>query len=300
MGEWFYAESMSTACPTVIGIGEVLWDMLPAGRQIGGAPANFAFHARQLGAEAVIVSAVGDDRLGRELREQLARRGIDTEFIATLPNRSTGTVSVRLDPQGVPEYTIHVGVAWDELEASDDLEGLAMTADAVCFGTLAQRMPVSRKTIQWFLSETRDRCLRVFDINLRQRFYDASVVDHGLRVARVLKLNDQELPVVRELLQLPQEEDDAITALMEMYDLKAVALTRGAGGSSLVWREGRSDLPAMATKVVDTVGAGDAFTAALVMGMLAGEPLEAVHEHAARIAAEVCAQPGAMPTQDKS
>src|SRR5690554_5540120 len=112
MGEWFYAESMSTACPTVIGIGEVLWDMLPAGRQIGGAPANFAFHARQLGAEAVIVSAVGDDRLGRELREQLARRGIDTEFIATLPNRSTGTVSVRLDPQGVPEYTIHVGVAW--------------------------------------------------------------------------------------------------------------------------------------------------------------------------------------------
>jgi fructokinase len=280
---------------TVIGLGEVLWDMLPAGRQFGGAPANFAYHAKALGAESYVVSCVGDDDLGDEILRRLEQLGLGGEYVAVDVEHPTGTVSVKLDDHGKPEYVIHEPVAWDFIPPLPEFLGLAARADVVCYGSLAQRSPVSRTTIRDFLAATREDCLRIFDINLRQHYYNVDTVAVGLEAADVLKLNDEELPIVARLLGIAGEEDQLLAALCRRYALKLVALTKGPHGSVLLGPEGRSDHPGVPTTVADTVGAGDAFTAAVALGLLAGMDLDAIHCRAGRIASYVCSKPGATP-----
>jgi fructokinase len=279
--------------PVVVGIGEVLWDLLPSGKQFGGAPANFAYHAHALGAESHVVSCVGKDVLGGEIVDRLAALNLSRQYIAVDEAHPTGTVSVALDGQGKPTYTIHEGVAWDFIPSSAELLDLAGRTDAVCFGSLAQRSDVSRRTIRAFLAAVPRQALKVFDINLRQHYFDLETVRAGLASADVLKLNDEELPVVAGLLGI--SETDAVGWLLAEFGLKLIALTRGPQGAVLATPQGRSALPAAATAVVDTVGAGDAFTAALAMGLLDGRDLDAIHRHAHRLAAFVCSQPGATP-----
>lgn len=281
--------------PTIIGLGEVLWDLLPEGKQFGGAPANFAYHAKAMGADAHVVSAVGDDELGREILGRLDGLGVHRRLVAVDAEHPTGTVSVELDAHGKPDFTIHTGVAWDFIPDMPGLEELAARADAVCFGSLAQRSEVSRATIRRFLDATGNGCLRVFDINLRQHYFNAEVVAESLGHADVLKLNDDELPVVAELLSLPSDEGPFLDAVLPQHGFRLVALTKGAAGSVLRSRDGTFTVPGTRVKVADTVGAGDAFTAAVVMGLLAGRDLDAVNRHANDVAAYVCTQSGATP-----
>ena len=279
-----------------IGLGEVLWDLLPGGRQLGGAPANFAYHAHALGAESLVVSRVGRDDLGRDLVEHLNALGLVTSGISVDPAAPTGTVSVTLDPTGQPTYTIHTDVAWDFLEAGPEVLRAAAGADAVCFGTLAQRHPVARDSIRRLLQATRPEALRIFDINLRQRFWSREVIVESLALANVLKLNDEELPILMDLLGWPCEDDQGLMArLAQRFDLRAVALTRGARGS-LLWTADRSwNWPGSDLKVADTVGAGDSYTAALALGLLSRKSPEDILRIAHRVADFVCTQPGATP-----
>jgi fructokinase len=279
-----------------IGLGEVLWDLLPGGRQLGGAPANFAYHAHALGAESLVVSRVGRDDLGRDLVEHLNALGLVTSGISVDPAAPTGTVSVTLDPTGQPTYTIHTDVAWDFLEAGPEVLRAAAGADAVCFGTLAQRHPVARDSIRRVLQATRPEALRIFDINLRQRFWSREVIVESLALANVLKLNDEEFPILMDLLGWPCEDDQGLMArLAQRFDLRAVALTRGARGS-LLWTADRScNWPGSDLKVADTVGAGDSYTAALALGLLSGKSPEDILRIAHRVADFVCTQPGATP-----
>ncbi|HOW84588.1 MAG TPA: carbohydrate kinase [Candidatus Aminicenantes bacterium] len=284
-----------SAPPLVVGIGEILWDLLPDGRQMGGAPANFAVHARALGASGVIVSAVGDDRPGREILEELGRRGLDRSGIAVLSGVPTGTVTVALDAAGIPRYTIHEGVAWDVIPWTAEIAGLAARADAVCFGSLAQRSPVSRAVIGAFLDATRPDCLRVLDLNLRQSYFSREVVRSLLERATVLKLNDEELTTVGGMLSLPGPEDRVLAGLLEAYPLTLIAVTKGPSGSRLFGRGVDLSTPGRPVETADTVGAGDAFTAALVMGMLRHRGWAEIGERANRVAAFVCSRKGAWP-----
>jgi len=279
----------------VVGIGELLWDLLPDGKQMGGAPANFAYHAQALGAASVIVSAVGDDRPGREILAELRLRGLDPSGIATVSSATTGTVTVALDAGGIPCYTIHEGVAWDVIPLTDGLGDLAACADAVCFGTLAQRSPVSRATIGSFLDATRPDCLRVLDLNLRQSYFSRETV-HGLLVrATVLKLNDDELATVAGMLSLPGPESRVLAGLLEAYPLTVIALTKGASGSRLFGHGVDLRTPGFPVETADTVGAGDAFTAALITGMLRHKNWHEIGQRANRIAGYVCSRKGAWP-----
>ena len=282
--------------PVVVGIGEVLWDMLPDGKQLGGAPANFAYHARALGADGFVISCVGDDPLGRELLDRLRNVGLAQRYVAVDGRHPTGTVDVHLDADGKPYFVIHEDVAWDYLRPNPDFGEVIGVADAVCFGSLAQRSPVSRATLGDLLTAAPDHCLRVFDVNLRQRFYSRDVILNGLLAADVAKLSDEELPVIAQLLRIPGDDERAWTErLLDEYGLQLLVLTRGAHGSVLHGPNGRSEHPGFPAKVADTVGAGDAFTAAVVMGLLRSLELETINEHANRVASYVCSQPGAMP-----
>jgi fructokinase len=281
--------------PLVVGIGELLWDLLPDGRQMGGAPANFAFHAQALGASSAIVSAVGDDRSGREILEELGRRGLERSGIAVVSGAPTGTVTVALDAGGIPHYTIHEGVAWDVLPWTAGLGDLAARADAVCFGSLAQRSPVSRATIGAFLDATGPDCLRVLDLNLRQAYFSRETVHGLLGRATVLKLNDDELATVAGMLSFPGPESRVLAALLEAYPLSLIALTKGPSGSRLFGRGVDIIDPGHPIETADTVGAGDAFTAALVAGMLRRKGWEEIGERANRVAAFVCSRKGAWP-----
>jgi len=279
-----------------VGLGEVLWDLFPGGKQMGGAPANFAYHAQTLGARGAVVSAVGDDALGHELLDRLAGCGLDLEYVALNKDYPTGTVSVELDENGKPNYVIHQDVAWDFLPVTPELLALAGRCDAVCFGSLAQRSPTSHDTILRFLDATPSRCLRVFDINLRQSYFNADIVRESLRRSNVLKLNEEELPVVAELLSLSGPESTVLNQLIEGFRLKAVALTRGERGSLLRTPDDEAVHPGCPTaRVIDTVGAGDCFAACIAMGLLQGDPLEEISERANRLASYVCSQQGAMP-----
>jgi fructokinase len=278
-----------------IGLGEVLWDLLPAGKQLGGAPANFAYHAHALGAEAWVVSRVGRDALGREILARLGALGLRTDGITVDPAAPTGTVSVALDPQGTPTFTIHENVAWDFLEAGAGILDEASQADAICFGTLGQRNPVARAAIRAVLNATPSAALHIFDINLRQQFWSPELIRESLELADVLKLNDEELPVVAKLFGLVEDESSQLRTLAARFQLKAVALTKGAHGSSLLVGHELVSRPGSKLTVVDTVGAGDSYTAALALGLLAGHKPEQILESAHRIADYVCTQRGAMP-----
>jgi fructokinase len=276
-------------------VGEVLWDLLPGGRQLGGAPANFAYHAHALGAEAQLVTCVGDDVFGREIVARLLNLGLSTDLVGFDPAAPTGTVSVELLEDGQPRFTIHEDVAWDRIAVTAHALAAAAQADAVCFGTLAQRSAASRRAIRTLVAASRPTALRVFDVNLRQAFYSHDVIEASLGTANALKANDEELPVLAGLLRLHGGTEEQIVDVARRFDLRLVALTRGARGSRLyadgLWSDHRG-LPA---DVVDTVGAGDAFTAALALGFLAGWDLDAVNEAANDLAAFVCSQAGATP-----
>jgi fructokinase len=281
--------------PLVVGIGEILWDILPDGRELGGAPANFAFHARALGASSMIVSAVGEDPPGRDILAQLGSRGLDLGGIAVVSGAPTGTVTVGLDAGGIPHYTIHEGAAWDVIPWTSSLGDLAARADAVCFGTLAQRAPVSRATIGAFLDATRPDCLRILDLNLRQHYFGLQTVHGLLERATVLKLNDDELATLAGMLSLPGPESRVLAGLLETYPLSLIALTKGPAGSRLFGRGVDLSTPGQLVETADTVGAGDAFTAALVAGMLRRKGWAEIGERANRVAAYVCSRKGAWP-----
>jgi fructokinase len=278
-----------------VGIGEVLWDLLPGGRQFGGAPANFAYHAKALGIHAQVVSCVGRDELGDEILAHLDRLGLGHDHIAVDPEHPTGTVSVRLDAAGKPDYVIHEQVAWDYLSLLPQSLGLAARADAVCFGSLAQRFVVSRLAIRDFLAATGPECLRIFDINLRQHYYNVDTIAVGLEAADVLKLNDEELPVLARLLSIHGPIEEMLATLCRRYRLKLIALTEGDRGSLLFSPGARSRHAGHRAEVVDTVGAGDAFTAVLAFGLLSGASLDTINEQANRVASFVCSRAGGTP-----
>ena len=283
--------------PLIVGIGELLWDMLPDGRQLGGAPANFAYISSVLGNRAAVVSRLGADRLGEEARERCSGLGLDVSHIQTDSAHPTGTVNVSVDDLGQPCFQIVEGVAWDFLEWNDDLQKLAAKADVVCFGSLAQRRDVSRATIQRFVRATRESCLRIFDVNLRQTFYTPVILKTGFAMATVAKLNHDELPVVMQAVGLPTTNEDAADCemLLDHFGLQMVALTRGAHGSLLVSQKARSEHPGFRIQVVDTIGAGDAFTAGMAHQLKRGASLDMVNELANRVASWVASNAGATP-----
>jgi fructokinase len=279
----------------------VLWDVYPDGAHFGGAPANFACHAASLGAHAWMASAVGTDQLGDRALDSLRQRGVQTKTVTRDPDHLTGQVLVTLDAKGQASYEFAADTAWDHLTWSDQLASLAKSADAVCFGTLAQRSPISRETIRRFVRATPATALRVFDVNLRQRFYDAGIVDDSLEIANALKLNEEELPIVAELCGIRANgARDVLHQMIDRYELRFAALTCGPDGALLVTETGESQRPAPPTKVVDTVGAGDAFTAAMVVDFIRGLTLTEMNEHANRVAAFVCSQSGATPVLPES
>jgi fructokinase len=281
---------------TVAGLGEVLWDVFPDAAHFGGAPANFACHAASLGAESWMVSAIGADELGNGAIEKLAERGVKCDYVRRDASHATGRVLVTLNQSGQASYEFAADTAWDHLRWSDDLASLAARCDAVCFGTLGQRSPVSRETIRRFVDATPAAALRVFDVNLRQRFYDADTIRNSLELASAVKLNDEELPIVGKLCGLravtPRE---MMIELATQFDLRLAALTRGPRGSLLISSWGEDDCPAAPTTVVDTVGAGDAFTATLVTDFLRDLPLNVINRHANAVASYICSQKGATP-----
>ena len=280
---------------TLVGLGELLWDLLPNGPQPGGAPANFAYHASAWGEDGVVASCVGHDALGNDLLEWLKRMGLGTGFVAVDGTHPTGTVSVKVDARGAPDITIHEGVARDHIPLSPDLLNLARRADVVCFGTLAQRSADSRSTLRSFLDATRDACWRILDLILRQSFYTADTIVRSLERSTVLKLNDAEWPVLARLLGLAPDPREGLPALLQRFPLRVVALTRGAAGSLLLAEDRVSERPGLKVRVVDAVGAGDAFTAAVAVGLLRGWDLDDLHDRAQQIAAYACTQAGATP-----
>lgn len=284
----------SDGVPVIVGLGEILWDLLPDGKQLGGAPANFAYHAMKLGAESHPASAVGKDVLGKELLDRLDDLGIDRRHVVTELLHPTGTVSVLLE-EGQPSYVIHTDVAWDYLELTADMLHLARRADAVCFGTLAQRSPVSRDTIRGFLEHASPDCVKILDLNLRQNFYDRALIEDSLNAANMLKLNEGELAVISDMLGISGNGNHLLEQVAARYGLRLVALTRGSEGSRLWTSEDVSDHPGYEVDVVDTVGAGDAFTAALVVGHLRGHVLDLVNEAANQVASFVCSRKGGTP-----
>jgi fructokinase len=324
----------------ILGVGELLWDILPAGSHpggvpvndslspvqlqtgnppiepvsragtpqpsrvalLGGAPANFSVMAGRLGNHAVILSRIGRDQLGRMAMDQLDPMPVDTSFLEVDPAHGTGCVTVEF-VDNEPHYTIHEPAAWDFLELTDEWVQLAERADAICFGSLAQRSVASRQTIQNLAAETRAACVRVFDVNLRPPFVSAEILQESLELATVVKMNHHELPRVLELLGLPAEEANesenqrrgAARLLAEFPSLRMVAVTRGGRGSLLATRQEWNDHPGFPVKAADGIGAGDAFTAAMTHYMLRGAPLAALNEAGNRWGGWIASQTGAMP-----
>ncbi|MBD5284150.1 MAG: carbohydrate kinase [Bacteroides sp.] len=280
----------------VVGIGEALWDVLPDGKKIGGAPANFAYHVSQFGLPGIAVSAVGHDRLGEELTGKFAERGLRTDMPEV--DYPTGTVLVEVDEMGVPSYDIKQNVAWDNIPFTPELEKLAKSTRAVSFGSLAQRNVVSRETIHKFLDAMPDDkdTLKIFDINLRQGFYTPELIEKSMEKCNVLKINDEELVLVSRLFGYPGIDlKDKCWILLGKYNLKMLILTCGVNGSYVFTPGHISFVETPKVEVADTVGAGDSFTAAFTAGLLNGLSVEEAHRQAVAVSAYVCTQHGAMP-----
>ena len=281
----------------IVGLGEVLWDILPSGRKLGGAPANFAYHVSQFGLPGCVVSAVGRDDLGLEIVEKLDLKNIEST-IAT-DDRPTGTVEVTVDTAGIPSYDIRPDVAWDHIPFTPELEELARNTRAVAFGSLAQRSPESRDTIVKFISAMPDTpdTLIMFDINLRQNHYTKETVEQSLRLCNVLKINDEELETLKQMFGIKVEGPAAsCRELINICGLKMVILTCGTEGSFVFSANGdESFISTPQVEVADTVGAGDSFTAAFIASLLRGFSVEDAHQRAVETAAYVCTQSGAMP-----
>lgn len=279
----------------VVGLGEALWDVLPTGKHLGGAPLNFAYIASLLGEYAVIASRIGNDSLGAEIQAELRGRNLDTSGIQTDSKLPTGTVNVRFRG-GQPEYEICQPAAWDALEWNPKWHEIASKCDAVCFGSLAQRASKSRQTIQNFLENVRPACLRVFDINLRRPFYDREVIDSSLHLATILKLNDLELPEIAAIVGLKGDSTRALMQqLLDKFGLKIVLVTCGERGAMAVNETKSASHPGFKVRVRDTIGAGDAFTAAAIHCLLRGIDLEKTLAFANKWASWVASEAGAMP-----
>ena len=286
---------LSKSVPQVAAIGEILWDVFDTGPRFGGAPANFAGSFAKLSgasAQTWMLSAVGNDELGTQAIERLRAQGVETNRVAQV-DFPTGQVFIQLNEAGSAEYEFLNQVAWDQLETTPEMLILAMDLDAICFGSLGQRSQPSRDTIQTVVHATPSSALRVFDVNLRPPFVDAQVVERSLEIATVLKLNDDELPVLAGWFSLTGDPARQLRMLAERFMLDTVALTRGDKGSIIVRGNTISEHAGVATEVVDTVGAGDAFTARLVLGLLRGESLDELNQAANELAARVCATAGA-------
>lgn len=280
----------------VVGMGEALWDVLPEGKKIGGAPANFAYHVGQFGLDSCVVSAVGDDALGNEILENFNSKGLK-RLIEKVPY-PTGTVQVEIDPAGIPQYDIKENVAWDNIPFTPELERLAKRTRAVCFGSLAQRNVVSRETIARFLDAMPkdEDSLVVFDVNLRQGFYTKEILCESMQRCNILKINDEELVTVSRLFGYPGIDlQDKCWILLGKYNLKMLILTCGVNGSYVFTPGSVSFLPTPQVDVADTVGAGDSFTAAFIASILKGLPVTEAHRRAVDTSAFVCTQKGAMP-----
>lgn len=280
----------------VVGIGEALWDCLPEGRKLGGAPANFAYHVSQFGLDSCVVSAVGSDLLGREILDIFTEKSLPWNIpVVEYP---TGTVQVTLDGKGIPQYNIKEGVAWDNIPLTPAIKELAGETIAICWGSLAQRNLTSRETINAFIDAMpqNEDSLRVFDINLRQKFYTKEIIENSFEKCNVLKINDEELVVVSELFSLEGSDEQKCKALLEKYSLKMLILTCGVEGSYVFTPDGEVSFQGTPkVEVADTVGAGDSFTATFVASILKGKSVKEAHELAVKVSAFVCTQHGAMP-----
>ena len=278
----------------IVGMGEALWDCLPEGRKLGGAPANFAYHVGQFGWHTVVVSAIGNDALGDEILQRI--EGVNLDHMITRVPFPTGTVQVTLSGDGIPSYEICENVAWDNIPWGEQLEALAKRTKAVCFGSLAQRSAESRNTILRFLGTMDSDTERIYDINLRQSFYSLEVIEESLRRATILKLNDEEIEVVKALLQITGEPEEVCRKIIARYaTLKMIIFTCGAIGSYVFTADETSWVETPKVKVADTVGAGDSFTATFVAQYLKGKPIPEAHRIAVQASAFVCTQNGAMP-----
>ena len=284
----------------VVGMGEALWDVLPEGKKIGGAPANFAYHVSQFGLPSCAVSAVGDDPLGKEIIENFSSKGLNFS-LAEVPY-PTGTVQVEIDQAGIPQYDIKENVAWDNIPFTENLEELAKNTRALCFGSLAQRNVVSRNTINAFLENMPkdEDTLVVFDVNLRQGFYTKEILTNSMNQCNILKINDEELVTVSRMFGYPGIDlQDKCWILLGKYNLKMLILTCGINGSYVFTPGNVSFLPTPKVEVADTVGAGDSFTAAFIASILKGLSVQEAHRKAVETSAYVCTQIGAMPVLPK-
>ena len=278
-----------------VGIGELLWDLLPTGKLVGGAPSNFAYHTQQQGAFSCIVSAVGNDSNGKEIKEALLEKNLTTDYIQTV-DYPTGTVDVNLNPLGEPSYSINENVAWDYISLPKNIDKQIKHTAILCFGSLAQRNAHTRNSIKKIIQKVNDDCLIVFDTNIRQSYYNKEIIQESLEICNVLKLNVDELAILRSLFNLKGLDDKVvIEKLMKQYNLKLVALTYGSKGSVLITPTDESQLETPKINVIDTIGAGDSFTATMAMEFVKGQSLDKVHQRAIEVSSFVCQSNGAMP-----
>lgn len=289
----------------VIGLGEALFDCLPTGRKLGGAPANFAYHVSQFGFDSCAISAIGDDELGQEIIDTFDKVGL--HYCLPKVDFPTGTVQVTLNDKGIPQYEICLGVAWDNIPLTEELLSMAKDAKAVCFGSLAQRSATSRATINAMLEAMPADTLKVFDINLRQQWYNREIIENSLHHCNILKINDEELDIVAPMLLSVKTDPSALIAqdkektlrvcraLIELYELRLLILTCGTNGSYVITKDACSFVETPKVEVADTVGAGDSFTGAFIAKLLQGADITQAHEIAVKVSAFVCTQSGAMP-----
>ncbi len=285
---------------SVIGIGEVLWDLLPSGKQLGGAPANFAYHCKALSDHSIssyIISSVGNDAGGKAIQAALHQLGVDCQWLHFSQQYKTGSVSVTIDDKGIPAYLIEPDVAWDyipDIEA-DQIKTQGNHINIACFGSLAQRSETSRQNIHNFLQQLPDATIKIFDINLRQNFYTREIIETSLEIANVFKINDDELNVLSQLLNLIGNEEQRLVHLSKKYSLHLCILTKGEYGSLIYSDHQFSHHAGITVKTLDTVGAGDAFTAAIAIGLIKQLDLDYMHDCASQVAAYVCSCAGATP-----
>lgn len=280
--------------PYIVGLGEVLWDVLPEGKKLGGAPANFAYHVSQFGHDTIAISAVGNDALGDETLSALDQKHLN--YLMPRVDYPTGTVQVTLDDEGVPTYSIREGVAWDNIPFTAELEDVAQNTRAVCFGSLAQRSSVSRATVRSFLNAMPSDSLKIFDINLRQNFYTKEIIHDSLRVSNILKINDEELVLIGRMFGYPGlDMQNKCWLLLGKYNLDMLVLTCGVNGSYVFAPGTMSFQETPKVEVADTVGAGDSFTGTFVAGLLSRRPICEIHRRAVEVSAYVCTCQGAMP-----
>ena len=282
----------------IVGLGEALWDCLPEGKKIGGAPANFAFHAGQFGHDSIAISAIGNDKLGEETLAEFDKKHVN--YLMPMVDYPTGTVQVTLDEAGIPTYEIKEGVAWDNIPFTPEIEKVAKNCRAVCFGSLAQRSSVSRNTIQQFLDATPKDCLKIFDINLRQNFYNETIIRNSLKQCNILKINDEELVSIGRIFGYPGlDMENKCWLLIGKYNLDMLVLTCGVNGSYVFAPNVESYQKTPIVEVADTVGAGDSFTGTFTAAILAGKCIAEAHSLAVEASAYVCTKNGAMPTLPK-